>query len=630
VNLFKKILINSIRVVIFLIVITIAFYGLFSVTLSANKHADLITALPDISKIKEKELPASTLIFDRGGNLIYEIYGDQRRYLAASAEIPFITKNTFVSIEDKDFWRHAGLSFSAILRAAKTNAENQKVIQGGSTITQQLVKNSILSPENSLERKVKEAILASQVEKGMTKDEIISRYLNQVSFGSNIYGVKTASKIYFGKELKDLTIAENAILAAIVEAPSYYYPYGEHRKELLKRKDLVLQKMFEQGYIDRVDYNYALSQKIEFKENKKVIKFPYFSMYVRDELFKKYGEDEVKNGGLVVQATIDPTKQKIAEESIGSHIAYLLQHNAENSALVAADPKTGQILSMVGGTDYNQSNVNVATAYRQPGSSFKPIVYLVAFENGYAPDTSILDMTRDFGGGYVPKNFDGVSHGWTPLKFALGNSYNISAVRTISKLGVDPVLQKAQKMGLTELDPANDYGYSLALGSASVRLLDMVQVYSVLSQNGQKINLTPFIKIKNQKNNILEDFSKPQKEEIADPNLVRALNGVLSNNNNRMTVFGWNNSLVLSRPAAAKTGTTNDYRDALTLGYTPNLVCGVWVGNNDNHPMDQIAGALGAAPIWHDFMEQALQGMPVEEFQSYDLKPKDSDHYSIY
>lgn len=626
----KNFLTTSIKAIFLVAIIIVAVYGLASLSLAAVKHKDIINSIPDVSKIKQQQLPLSSLIYDRNGQLIYEIYGDQRRYLATSAEIPTLTKNSFVSIEDKDFWRHTGLSIPAILRAARSNIESQKVVQGGSTITQQLIKNSLLLNENPIQRKLKEAVLASRLEQQMSKDEILTRYLNEVSFGGNIYGVKTASRIYFGKQLKDLTVAENATLASILEAPSYYYPYGKHRRDLLERKNLVLQKMLEQGYINQIDYNYARNQAIQFKENANdIIKYPYFSMYVRDELTKKYGPDKVKNGGLMVLTTLDPIKQQIAETSIIKQIDYLQGHQAENVSLLAANPKNGQIIAMVGGIDYNKSNVNVATSFRQPGSSFKPIVYLTAFEDGYAPDTSVLDVTKDFGGGYMPKNFDGVSHGWTLLKYALGNSYNISAVRVIDKVGVDAVMEKAKKMGLTNLNPDDDYGYSLALGSPSVRLLDMVQVYSVLSQNGEKINLTPFIQIKNSQNKIIEDFTKPKAEAVADPNLVRALNGVLSDNQNRTSVFGWNNPLVLSRPAAAKTGTTNDYRDALTFGYTPNLVCGVWVGNNDNHPMDQVAGALGAAPIWHDFMEGALVGMPVENFETYDLKPKDNEHYSI-
>ncbi len=626
----KNFLTTSIKAIFLIAIIIVAVYGLASLSLAAVKHKDIVNSIPDVSKIKQQQLPLSTLIYDRNGQLIYEIYGDQRRYLATSTEIPALTKNSFVSIEDKDFWRHTGLSIPAILRAARSNIESQKVVQGGSTITQQLIKNSLLLNENPIQRKLKEAILASRLEQQMSKDEILTRYLNEVSFGGNIYGVKTASQIYFGKQLKDLTIAENATLASILEAPSYYYPYGKHRRELLERKNLVLQKMLEQGYINQIDYNYARNQVIQFRESaNEVIKYPYFSMYVRDELTKKYGSDKVKNGGLKVLTTLDPTKQQIAEASINKQIDYLQSHQAENASLVAANPKNGQIIAMVGGIDYNKSNVNVATSFRQPGSSFKPIVYLTAFEDGYAPDTSVLDVTKDFGGGYVPRNFDGVSHGWTLLKYALGNSYNISAVRVIDKVGVNAVLEKAKKMGLTNLNPEADYGDSLALGSPSVRLLDMVQVYSVLSQNGEKINLTPFIQIKDSQNKIIEDFTRPKAEAVADPNLVRALNGVLSDNLNRTSVFGWNNSLVLSRPAAAKTGTTNDYRDALTFGYTPNLVCGVWVGNNDNHPMDQVAGALGAAPIWHDFMDDALSGMPVENFETYDLKPKDNEHYSI-
>jgi 1A family penicillin-binding protein len=627
---FKSSFLISIKVFFLILIIAVAIYGFTSVSLAINKHSDFVSSIPNVSNIKNKKLSSATLIYDRRGNLIYEIYGDQRRYLACSDEIPAITKNAFVSIEDRDFWQHTGLSIPAILRAAKSNIESQKIVQGGSTITQQLIKNTLLSNENSAYRKIKEAILASRLEDSMTKDEIITRYLNEVSFGGNIYGAKTAAKVYFGKELTDLTVAENAILAAIPEAPSYYYPNGKHRAQLLQRKNLVLKKMLEQGYIKRIDYDYARDQKISFKENKKVVKFPYFAMYVRDELFKRYGREEVENDGFNVRTTIDPTNQKIAEESINKHADYLLAHKAENASLVAVDPKNGQILAMVGGIDYNKSKVNVALSHRQPGSSFKPIVYLVAFEEGYAPDTSILDVTKDFGGGYVPRNFDGYNHGMTLLKYALGNSYNVSAVRTIEKVGVDRVLQKGQELGLENLDDSQNYGYSLALGSASVRLLDMVQVYSVFSQDGEKINLTPFIRIKNQNGKIIEDFTHPQKKEVADPKSIKALNGILSDNYNRTSAFGWRNSLVLSRPAAAKTGTTNQCRDAWTLGYTPNLVCGVWVGNNDNHPMDQIAGALGAAPIWHDFMEEALEHMPVEKFKTYDLKPKDYKHYSIY
>jgi len=344
---FKKYLLISIKAILLLVLFAVAFYGFISVALAIDKHSDFLTSLPDISRIKEKSLPAATLVYDRNGNLIYEIYGDQRRYLASANEISSLTKNAFVAIEDRDFWHHKGFSIPAILRAAKSNVESQKIIQGGSTITQQLVKNLILGNQNSLERKIKEAILAFRLEQILSKDEIITFYLNQVSFGGNIYGVKTAAKVYFGKELSDLTVGENAVLAAILEAPSYYYPYGPHRQELLERKNLVLKKMLEQGYIKKIDYDYARDEPIHFQENKKVIKFPYFVMYVREELFRRYGRERVENGGLKVFTTIDPQKQKFAEESINKHIDYLLSHQAENAALVAADPQTGQILAMV-------------------------------------------------------------------------------------------------------------------------------------------------------------------------------------------------------------------------------------------------------------------------------------------
>lgn len=627
----RKNLVLVAKFIFLLIILGGASYGLVSTTFLINKEGDFLKNLPNPSFILKKDLPLSTFIYDRQGNLIYEIYGQQRRYLASSIEIPELTKNAFVAIEDRNFWHHSGISFISILRAIKNNFRNPEKIQGGSTITQQLIKNSVLGNENSLSRKIKEAILAFRLEKIATKDEIIARYLNEVSFGGNIYGIKTAAKIFFNKDLKDLTLAENALLAAIPEAPSYYYPYGPNKKELLKRKDLVLKKMAEEGYIKNIEYEYALKQPIVFTENKKIIKFPYFSIYVRDKLFEMYGEDNVRNGGFKVITTIDPQKQKIAEEVINKNINYLLEHRATNVALLAVNPENGQILAMVGGIDYNSSKVNVVFSLRQPGSSFKPIVYLTAFEKGYAPDTLILDYTRDFGGGYIPQNFDGINHGWVPLKKALGNSYNVSAVKTIEKVGVKPVIKKAKELGIKDLNEEYDYGYALALGSASVKLFDMVQVYSVFSQDGEKIDLTPFILIKDKNDTEIVNFSRNfKKERVADAQLVQALNGILSDNNNRINVFGWYNDLVLSREAAAKTGTTNDYRDALTIGYTPNLVCGVWVGNNDNRPMDKVAGALGAAPIWHDFMEEALKDMPLKEFKKYQLKTKDVKYNFIY
>ncbi|BFD24712.1 MAG: transglycosylase domain-containing protein [Candidatus Parcubacteria bacterium] len=575
--------------------------------------------LPNPNQLITREIAQSTRIYDRSGqHVLYEVHGDEKRTLVSLEEIPDYVEKATIAIEDKNFYEHGGFSIWAIARTMVTNVLYNRSA-GGSTLTQQFVKNAVLTNEKSITRKIKELILAQKLEKRFSKDEILQMYLNEIPYGSNAYGVQAASQKYFNKNVGDLTIAEAAVLAALPQSPSRYSPYGPNKDLLLGRKDYILGLMREQGYISESEEDQAKAQEIIFTNPETAIFAPHFVMYVKSLLSDKYGEKTLEQGGLKIITTLDYDKQKIADEVVAEITEnYQEKYNANNAALVSLDPKNGQVLAMVGSRDFFNEEisgqVNVVTSPRQPGSSIKPIVYAALFEKGgYNPNTIVFDTVTDFSN-YSPKNYNLKEYGPVSLRQALAGSLNISAVKVLYLAGLKSTIALAESLGYQNL--SEGVGLSLVLGGAEVRLLDHANAFSALARDGEVSTPSVILKVEDKEGNILEEW-KPNKRNILTSETARMVTSILIDNNARSFVFGSKNNLTLSdREVAAKTGTTNDFRDAWTIGYTPSLVTGVWVGNTDNTKMNTGAdGSVIAAPIWQKFMTRALEGTPKEVFK---------------
>lgn len=559
------------------------------------------------------------------------------------SDMPEYVPQAFVAIEDDEFYEHPGFSLRGILRSVVANVKQTSYAQGGSTITQQLVKNALLTPEKSIRRKYQELILSIEVERRYTKDEILEMYLNSIYFGSGAYGIEDAAQTYFNKDVSMLTIEEAAILAALPKAPSTLTPFGGNRERLFARQKLILEKM-------GVDAK-AITD-VEFAEEKEETQSdlaPHFAVWLRDYLYQKYGEDNVNRLGFRVVTTLDSEMQQTGQTLVTQHIANLGRRDASNAGLVALNPKTGEILAMIGSVDWNNDEFgkyNIAFAKRQPGSTFKPIVYAQAFTEGKHPADSITDEPINING-YQPKNSDGKFRGDVTIRYALGNSLNIPAVKLLEFTGVKDAVDLAHNLGIFSLDTDRDYGLSLVLGGGEVELFEITRAYGVFATNGKLVSSHPILSIKDKfgneiykyhPNTLSEDeqfsvsslfssFLKPNEpfgdrliggtksEEVLDSAAAYMITAILSDNEARKDTFGEQNWLTLGRPAAAKTGTTNDFKDAWTIGYTPDLVAGVWVGNNDGTPMSGLYGSQAAAPIWHGFMQKALQGTEVKQFE---------------
>ncbi len=587
--------------------------------------------LPDPNRLIERQVAQSTKIYDRTGQtILYEIHGAEKRTMINLKDVPDNLKNATISIEDKDFYKHGGFSVWAIFRTLVTDVLFGKRA-GGSTLTQQFIKNSVLTNEKTLTRKIKEIILAYRLEKKFSKDEILQMYFNEIPYGSTAYGVEAASQKYFGKSARDLNLAESAILAAIPQAPSRYSPYGPNKDVLLARQKYVIDLMVKYGYVSKTEAEEAKNFKLIFKPQTDNITAPHFVMYVKEILADKYGEKTIEQGGLKIYTTLDLYKQKIAEEVISEKtIGNEKKYQATNASLISIDPKNGQVLAMVGSRDYFNDEidgqVNVALQPRQPGSSFKPIVYTASFIKGYTPETVLYDVVTSFSTDpakpYEPHNYDSKEHGPVTIRQALAGSLNIPAVKAIYLTGVNNVISLAQNFGYTTLNDKERFGLSLVLGGGEVKLLEHTNAFSAFAREGIKHPIAVILKVEDKDGKILEEF-KNKDEKILDANIARLTNSILSDNSARAYVFGQNNPLTLgSRPVAAKTGTTNDYRDAWTIGYTPSIVTGVWVGNNNNTEMKRGAdGSVVAAPIWHDYMDKILGNTPIEYFNPPDNKP---------
>jgi len=581
--------------------------------------------LPDLTKFNERNITESTKIYDRTGTvLLYDLHGEEKRTVIPFDQMPESIKKATIAAEDANFYKHHGVDIKGILRAVWVNIRGGGISQGGSTITQQFIKQSIVGDQRTILRKIKEAILAIELEFKYSKDEILGFYLNQIPYGSNAYGIESTSLTFFDKPAKDLTIAESALIAGLTKAPTYYSPYGSHPEDLNNRKNYILDRMNTLGLITQEELEQAKNEKLTYNTFKQNIKAPHFVMYVREYLEQKYGQETLERSGLKVYTTLDWTLQKKAEEVIAKYIEQNeKKYNAGNAALAASDPKTGQILVMVGSRDYfdieHDGNVNITIRDRQPGSSFKPYVYAEALIKGYTPETMLFDLKTNFGtpnsDQYTPKNYDNQFRGPISMRKSLAQSLNIPSVKLLYLSGMNDVINLAQDIGITTLKDRSRYGLSLVLGGGEVKLIDMVSAYGVFANDGVKYPQSVILKIENPQEQIMEEW-KDTPEKILEPRIARQISNILSDAEARVPAISLGSRLELKgRPVAAKTGTTQEARDGWTVGYTPQLSVGVWTGNNDNTPMvGTAAGYYTAAPIWHDFFAEAVKDLPVENF----------------
>jgi 1A family penicillin-binding protein len=588
--------------------------------------------LPDPEKLNDRSVAQSTKIYDRTGtHLLYEVFQDQKRTLIELSDIAPLAVKATIAVEDKHFYEHKGVRLLSIIRAGVSNLLGWNSGGGGaSTLTQQLIKNAVIGDEHSYYRKIKEAILALRLEKKYNKDQILKLYFNEIPYGSTNYGIESAAQSYFQKSAKNLTLAEGATLAALPQLPSYYL---NNLEALKQRRDLVLRLLNEQGYITEDEKTQAQAEPMTLKFSVTNISAPHFVLYVKQLLADQFGEKTVDQGGLKVITTLDWDKQKIAENAVtelGNQFAK--EYNANNAALVALDPKTGQILSMVGSRDYNNDEIdgqfNVAVlGERQPGSSFKPFVYLAGFEKGYTPDTVLYDVVTNFDRssekGYIPKNYDGAEHGLVTVRQALQLSLNIPAVKMLYLVGGGTMQDFGRRFGYTTFNKSPEYyGLSLVLGGAEVNLLEHTNGYATLANSGVFNKTSPILKVTDTKGDTLYEW-KDESKKIIEKKFVDILTNVLTDDAARASTFGRGGVLTLpGRPVAAKTGTTNDSKDSWTLGYTPSLTAGVWVGNTTPATMKG-GGSTLAGKIWHKFMDEALKDTPVESFPL--LPPNDAE-----
>lgn len=587
---------------------------------------------PSVEKLTSSQIAQTSIIYDRTGqHALYEIHGEENRQVIPHEEIPQVVRQTALAAEDGDFYSHPGIDPKAILRALKTDVSSSQMQQGASTITQQLARNVFLTRQKTFERKILEIILAIKIERNFQKDEILDMYLNDIPYGSNAYGIQKASQIFFGKDARNLTLDEAALLSALPNATTFYSPYGAHLSELNARKNYVIDRMQELKMIGNRAATEAksvdtLSKITPFKQE---IEAPHFVFFIKEQLEKTYGKEKVEQGGLRVYSTLDYDMQKLAEKTIIGNMETLgKKYAAKNSALVSINPKNGQILSMVGSKNYFDSaidgQVNVATSPRQPGSSFKPLAYAAAFEAGYQPETVLYDLPTNFGpdgsgSDYVPSNYDGNFRGPVTMRQALSNSLNIPAVKTLYLAGIGNTINLAKNLGVSTLNDRSRYGLALVLGGGEVTLLDETSAYSVFANDGKRNPQNSILKIEDANGRKIFESSSMEKQAVSHE-VARKVNSILSDNKSRSLVFGTNSKLYIpGRTVAAKTGTTQEFHDAWTVGYTPSLATGVWVGNNDNTAMIQGAdGSYVAAPIWNEFMTEALKKYPEEIFPDYD------------
>lgn len=618
------------------ILIDLLVFGLAAFIISSAAILVWVSTLeiPDLSAFEERRVLQSTKIYDRTGEIVlYDLNQDVRRTIVPFEEMSRHIKNATVAIEDDQFYNHMGIDFKAIIRAAVSNVTSGDLLggQGGSTITQQVIKNSLLDRDKKLSRKVKEAILSIKLERIMSKEAILEVYLNEAPYGGTIYGVEEASQAFFGKKASELTLPEAAYLAAIPQAPTYFSPYGNHREDLDKRQQLVLDRMRLNGFITIEEYEEAKKTTVEFQPQAVTgIRAPHFVMYIVDQLAEKYGEEAMAEKGFRVITTLDWELQKEAERIVMEKAASNTERfNASNAGLLATDPKTGDLLVMVGSRDYFseevEGNYNITLAPRQPGSAIKPFVYANAFRKGYLPSTILFDVPTQFSPVcdawstssespcYAPNNHNNKFVGPISMRNALAQSLNIPAVKTLYLAGIKDTLKFAADMGITTLNDPDRYGLTLVLGGGEVRLLDMTYAYGVFANNGIKATPRSILKIEDSRGTVIEE-SEIKTNRVLDENIAAMVSDVLSDNDARAPLWGYNSAINFpNRDVAAKSGSTNNFRDAWIMGYAPNIAVGAWCGNNDNAPMKGLSGLI-TTPIWRAFMDIALAKLPEETF----------------
>lgn len=581
--------------------------------------------LPSPGKVNSLSLKQTTRFYDRTGQtLLYEVYGDENRSVVELEKISKHMQNATIAIEDKDFYKHGAFSSLGILRAAINNLFNRESgIQGGSTITQQYVKNALLTPERTLTRKVKELILSIQIEQLYNKEDILELYLNEIPYGTQAYGVQAASKTYFNKTATELTLDEAALLAALPRATTYYSPYGQHLDELINRRNLIIDQMREQGYATGEEAEAAKALDTIAKVNTSPnlyadIKAPHFVLQAQEYLEQKYGSQQVTEGGLQVITTLDLGLQQAAEEAVKNGIGIIDKAGGNNAALVAGNPNTGEVLAMVGSRDFRHpgfGTFNAALARRQPGSSFKPYVYATGFKtNNWGPGSVMYDVATDFGG-YRPNNYDNRFRGQMTIRTALAASFNIPAVKMLYIVGLDQALNTAHELGITTLEDPSQFGLSLVLGAGEVKLADHVNAYQSFANGGLHYPQTPVLKATDPKGNVLEELKDPQGKRVLDPQVSYLITSILSDDVARAPTFGRNNRdmTIPGKTTFVKTGTTDSNRDGWMIGGSQSIIAGVWVGHSDNKPMSGITSRLTGS-IWAPFMKKALEGKPNEPF----------------
>lgn len=584
----------------------------------------ILRDLPSPRELTSRKIDVSTKIYDRNGKLLYKIYKDENRTPVKLADVPQNVRLATLGAEDAEFYQHSGFSLRGIIRSIYKNA-TQGQLTGGSTITQQLVKNALLSPEKKITRKIKEIILSIEVELTYNKDAILEMYLNEVSYGGSAYGIQEASEVYFGKEVGKLTLPEAALLAGLPKSPTRFSPFGSSPELAIVRQGEVLHLMAVNKFITPSEEEEAKKQKLVFAKNQTPINAPHFVMFVRQTLVEKYGEEMVAQGGLSVTTTLDLDIQKMAEEVVKKEVDAAKRYRVGNGAAVVLAPQTGEILAMVGSKDYfdmkADGNVNVVTSHRSPGSSIKVVNYAYALSHGYSPASILQDTPVRFvvpgQPPYVPKNYDNNFRGSITLRSALAESRNIPAVRLLAANGLQNIIEMGREMGITTWEDPSKYGLSLTLGGGDVRLLDLAQVYATVANMGARPTINYISKVVNYRGEVLEHPSAGQ-ERVLDPRVAFMLIDILKDNNARSPSFGSHSALVIPgrNDVAVKTGTSNDLRDNLTVGFNQKYLTAVWVGNNDYTPMGRIAsGITGAAPIWNGIMRRLLAGEPAAAWQ---------------
>lgn len=589
-----------------------------SFTLGMVAYHYLLASLPSLDEHTMSAMPESTRLYDREGKFLYEVHGDVKRRFVPLSEIPLHLQEATISIEDKNFYTHSGYDLVAIARAFYINQRAGEIVQGASTITQQLARTLFLDQNQNYLRKVRELLLAMEIERKYSKAEILEMYLNNIPYGSIAYGISAASEIYFDKTVSELTLLESTYMAALPKAPSDYSPFGTNKEALARRSKAVIWAMHENAYLsDAEAWNILRAGEPVFIDSPVPIEAPHFVFYVLDELEKKYGKKKIREGGFDIYTSLDLSMQKEAEEVIEKWgLLNEEKYGAGNASLVAVEPATGKILSMVGSRNYFKDEdgaFNVAVSPRQPGSSFKPYVYAAAINGGLRPDSFVFDTKTNFkkanyGVDYIPRNYDGKFRGRISIRKALAGSLNIPAVKVLVNTGIDQTIDLAENMGLTTLGDRSRFGPSLALGGGEVKLLEHTAALGAFGNGGRKVPLSPILKITNKDGEIIYGEQDDLGEQVVATNTAYWINDMLSDNSARQYIFGPNSKLYIPGfEVAAKTGTTQDYHDAWTIGYTPSLAVGVWSGNNDNTPMHEGAnGYVVASPIWRDFMDMAL------------------------